>query len=180
MENYKATLVDFIRRRFQKSPEAEPVFNARLSTDDQAAFRVTLPMSWISAELGGRFMDAGAHALFPDAPDPVWEFSRQQAHDNITGIYKIILRVVTVPIVISKAARVWGTYHRKGKATVSRVDGENRASFIAEEYPKLPDVLRRSVTGYTTGLLELTGAEDIEVALDDSNPDALRWDVTWR
>ncbi len=180
MQTYKAVFVDYVRKELKRDGrDLEPELLKQLSEADRQEYRSLLPVSWISPELGGRLLEAFGPVLFPTAVDPVFEIGRGQARNDMTGIYRILLKVATVPMVINRAATLFGTYHKTGKASLEHVDGEKRGAFFINEYPDLSDGIRRTVGGYIMGLLELTGVKEIKVHLNDSNPNAWRWDISW-
>ncbi len=180
METYKATFIDFVRQELAKHPGAAERFLAQLSDEEQAKYRAVLPLSWLTPEFGSRLLEASAPILFPEAKDPVYELARRQARHDMNGIYRLLLKVATVPMVIERAAKVFATYHRRGTAEVKKVEGENRGTFLIHDYPELPRTIRVSVAGFTHGLLEMTGAKEIEVRIDESDPQHWRWAITWR
>ncbi|MBI5507712.1 MAG: hypothetical protein HY903_03050 [Deltaproteobacteria bacterium] len=181
METYKAVFVDYLRKEMaRRGKECEAAVMARLSVEDQQAFRALLPMAWISPQLGARILEAAGAVLFADHEDPIFELGRGQAHNDMTGIYRILMKVATVPMVIGRAATLFGTYHRKGAAAVEHQSGAANGVFLIKDYADLPAGIRRSVGGFITGLLELTGAKDIRVKSDESNPALWRWEIAWR
>lgn len=178
---YKAAFVDVIRRELDGcGPDAEAAFYARLSADDQREFRTLLPMAWIDPELAARIVEAAASVVLQGHPTPVEELGRRQARHDLTFIYRVLLKVATVQSVISRTAQLFGTYHRKGRALVERSKDAKEGVLMVVDYPEMPRTIRRHVAGYVRGILELTGARDVQVRLDDSDPRALRFQVCWR
>lgn len=179
MDQYKGTGIAFMRKLAKERGLGESVIEARLSTEDIEVYRALTAMTWVPTQAALRILEAGAEVLYPGSADGTYEINRLMAQDNMNGIYKILLRVVSVRTLIDRAAKLWSMYFSKGKGH-GEGDPEVRAvTFVLEEYPELPDGMLKVIAGFLHGLLELTGAKDIHIAIDGANPLQWRWRITW-
>ena len=49
METFKAVFLDYLRKELgRRGPEVEAAFMARLTHDEQQAYRALLPVSWVT------------------------------------------------------------------------------------------------------------------------------------
>ena len=79
METYKAVFVDYLRKELERrGKDTEAAMLARLSVEDQQAYRSLLPLTWISPQLGGRILEAAGAVLFPAAADPICSLNATQ------------------------------------------------------------------------------------------------------
>jgi hypothetical protein len=179
MNGYKGTGVDFVRKLLKARGADAAALEQKLSPSDTETFHSATTMSWVPAETAVRIFAAAAELLYPGDPRGVFELNRLMAKDNMSGIYRILLRVVSVPVLMARAAKLWSTYHSRGRGRAEG-DPEDRAgTFIVEDYPECPLGLLPFIAGFLQGVLEMAGAKNINVAIDSSNPHQWRWRVTW-
>ena len=109
----------------------------------------------------------------------VRRFGEINAEHDLKGVYKLFLRVSSVPFVIKQTARMWNTYHDTGEAFVLKGENAKEASLVIKNYPDLPKPIRESSAGYIVGALRLTGAKNVQVVHDESDPMAWTWTARW-
>lgn len=162
-----------------KDKEIVDRFLGALSPEERDRLLTLLPPDKLPIEQVTRFHELSAAVLFPDKPleEGLWQLGYQNAQHDMRGIYKVLLRVATVEMVVKNAAVVWKTYHDQGKAYVRTLSNKEFV-FIVENYPDIPKNFNEVMNGYITGLLDLTGAKNVKVVRDDSNPDAWKWNIT--
>jgi hypothetical protein len=176
----KGTGVAWLRELIQKKgPEADQAMAKALSPDDYRAFRTSMPISWISEEAITRIFKAAGDVLFAEAPSPLAEVGRGMAKANMTGIYKFMLRVTTIPFIMSQASKLWQTLHDTGEATATEGPGRNMVTFTISGFPSIPSGMREVLRGYVTGLGELTNAKNVRTKIDETDPNAWKWISTW-
>jgi hypothetical protein len=177
----KATGVDWVRSLVeQHGPAAQEQISRSLSSTDYEVFRSALPMSWIPLEMALRIYEAAGQILFAREPDALFEIGRGMAKANITTIYKAFIRIATIPYVMSQVARLWRTYHDTGEASAERGSVAKEVFFVVRDYPGLSAQMRKLLRGYVTGVTELVGLRNVAVELDESDPSAWKWRITWK
>jgi hypothetical protein len=107
------------------------------------------------------------------------KIGKQQAKDDLSGIYKILVTFATIPYVIKHSAQFWKTYHETGQAKAVIVENKNECRFIVEQYPNLPERFREVILGYIEGVIELTGGKMVNVKKAEANNNGWEWFVTW-
>lgn len=178
--NYKGTGAVFMRSFIRATnPAIEERVLAKLSPEDADRYLKTLEFDWIPIGSITRIFEAAAPLLFPGHHEGLRLIGRAMAYDHLRGIYRIILRVTTVPFVISQTARLWSTYHRRGSARLERNEPQ-LVHFVVSDYPDLPERFRECLCGYIHGVMELCGARDIRIAKSNDNPSAWLWRVSWK
>jgi hypothetical protein len=163
----------------QQGPGAEQTMARVLSPEDYKAYRTAMPISWIPEDVITRIFAAAGDVLFAGAPSPLIEVGRGMAKANMTGVYKFMLRMTTIPFIMSQASRLWHTLHDTGEAEASEGPGRNMVTFIVRGFPGIPAGMRQVLKGYCTGLGELTNAKNVRTELDESDPHAWKWVSTW-
>lgn len=179
MGNYKGTGVVFMRSLFKRHGAAsERKFLAQLTPQETDIYKQTLEFHWIPIEVITRYFELAAPLLYPGDSQGLRRIGREMARDHLQGVYRIVLRVVTVEYIIEKAARLWRTYHQIGTTRMER-PGERMLQFVVMGYPDLPAAFRECTCGYIAGVLELAGAKDIHVLKSNDNPEEWRWKLSW-
>lgn len=176
--NLKAISLTIIRGWIRERPGAYEQLTAQLDADDQRFFGSFGATDWISAEPAARVMDVAARVLHPDDPTPQRRLGRELAREQLHGVYRFLLRVISPPTLIDQTATLWSRNHRAGHATTERLS-ERAAQIRVTAYPTFPLVIRENTAGYIGGAVELTGAENVRVVCG-GDPARWTWNVTWR
>ncbi len=167
---------EIVRR---KGEEVEQAVLAKLSPEAAQIYQTTMPTKKIPIEIAVQVYEAAASVLYPGNPWGKQELARLNARKDITGIYRIILQIVNTPMVIKKASQLWKLYHEKGQAFAEKSGEDKVIYFTVEDYPELPQTFREILCGYIQGLAELTGAKNIRVIHDNTDPNAWKWKITY-
>lgn len=176
----KGTGIAWLRESIAaRGPEADQAMARALAPEEYRAYRTAMPISWVPETAATRIFKAACGVLFADAPAPLLEVGRGMAKANMTGIYSMLLKLATIPFIMSQASRLWRTYHDTGDASASDGPGRNQLTFAVAGFPELPADMRQVLSGYLMGLGELTGARNVRAELDESDPAAWRWRCTW-
>jgi len=179
-KNYKGIGVCFVREQLTaKGPEAVDQLLAGLDEEDQKTFKYTLATTWIDIHAGMRIIGRAAEILYPGDPVAMQTVAYNMARNHLTGVYRILLRVMTVKFALSQTANYWGAYHRIGRATHVREGIPRKARLLIEDYPDLPESFLVHTNGYIIGLLELSGARNVTVDRKALGDDRWAWDVDW-
>ncbi len=180
MPRSKGTNVVFLRKLMEKrGPTAEADFLARLEPEEKRIFATALPISWVPSEMVAHMLEVAAATLYPNDPLGLRWIGQDLARDNLSGIYKSLLRLTTITFVIGQCAKLWNIYQEQGRAHAEKDSQENRAVVVVEEYPDLPQAFHEEIAGYILGTAEFTGVRNIRVTPDLSQPQAWKWIVTW-
>jgi hypothetical protein len=181
MPKTKGTGIVWLRELIEyKGAEAEQQMAKALSPEDYKNYRIAMPINWISEESATNIYRAAGNILFAEKANVLEEVGRGMAKNNMTGIYSIFLKFVTIPFMLKQASRLWKTYHDSGKTSVEEAQGQNRIIFKVSEFPELPKDMRQVLRGYILGLSELVKAQNTKVEFDESDPGEWRWVITWQ
>lgn len=118
-------------------------------------------------------------ALFPTSPSPFIQLGRRMALTSYRGVYRVFLAIPSTGFVISKAAKVWGSYHSTGKASMEEVEARS-AVLVVRGADAICKEMIDIITGHILALAELTGAKDPRVAANVEDAAALRWSIRWK
>ena len=165
-------------RSLLRAAGKEDALVARLSPDEVELYRETLPVAWVSVDFVARLWELAAAELYVGEARPLRQLGRAIIRDNLTGIYRVMLRVVSIPFAIQQAASLWHTYNDTGEVTVERT-GE-RLQMTVSKYPAFPEAALEECAGSTEGLMEMCGARHIEVKTSRPQDDAFVFDCSWR
>ncbi len=151
----------------------------QLEPDVRERFERVVATDWIPVGDVAAIYSVAARLLHPGRARPVHALGRDLARMHLTGIYRVILRLVTAETLLGQSGRLWSTYNAKGRLVV--VDASERAmDLVLLDYPDYPAVVRESLSGYIAGAAELTGATDVRVVHGESDPARWTYDVRWR
>jgi hypothetical protein len=178
MANSKGTSVVFFRTRWQEDPGTEEAFRKELSDEAREFYDSVLPIAWVPDQIVSEIEQKAAAVLFPDSRDGLQQVGRLQAQHDLRGIYRVLLRIITIPMLIKKAASLWSTYHDAGTADVADLN-DKTGTFLVRKHPDLPSTIREVTTGYILGAVELTRAQNVRVVLNEADPNRWAWVVTW-
>ncbi|HEX7665300.1 MAG TPA: DUF2378 family protein [Polyangiaceae bacterium] len=169
-------------RRELRKRDLEARFTEELN--DAAAkerFDSALATDWVPVGDMDRFMRTAAPLLYPGKVGALRLLGRDVAQDHLPTVYKILIRVASVQFVIEQAARIFKTYNSTGDAHTEKRPGvKNSVDLVITDYPEMNGPLRESGAGFIIGTLELVGAKDVRVIIDDANPRRWVFHVTWR
>jgi hypothetical protein len=180
MAKYKAALLILMRKLFQTSgPGVEQAFLRRLTPEEIRLYQTALPITWVPIDQAERMLQAAAAALYPQDPMGLRRLGAEEAKDNLRGIYKALLQVVSVTTAMEQVARIWRTYHDEGDARADRAPNGKTGRMVVENYPRLPEVNREVLAGFITATLEMSGQKNVRVQRDDTDPNAWKWDISY-
>ncbi len=180
MSDYKGVGVVFVRNALTNAGgDALARVREGLDEEERTAFDRTMATDWVPIELITKLFVLSAPILFPGKPNPLREVGAELARDNLRGVYRYLVRVMTVPFVIDQAAKLWRSYHKHGSASVVAY-GEHAISLMVQGYPRLPERFRECMCGYIVGTLELAGAKNVAVAKSEDDPNAWEFRIAWK
>jgi len=173
----KVVAVIYLRDLIKANGEAmADKFLKILSSEERKMFQTMMPITKFPIEQITRFYELAMPLLFPDKSlsEGLRQFGFQNAQSDMKGIYRFILKFLSLETVIKQAATIWKIYHDKGKASVQLVTSKN-VIFIVEDYPEIPKNFREVLNGYIAGLITLAGEKGINVVRNDADPNAWKW-----
>jgi len=175
MAGYKGVGLVFVRSKLRGSPHGPAVLGA-LSAEARGTFEAATATGWVPIEHACEVFEKAAPLLFPHTPIPLRELGRSLAQDNLGGVYRHIIRWLSVPFLLKQTAVLWRVYHNAGHATVTF--SERSAELTLHDYPDLPERFRECMCGWISGAIEVCGGTNARVLKVDGPPHL--WRVTWR
>lgn len=180
MNHLKATDIVALRKIVRaRGAEMEKVLLDSLSPEAKAGYENALATSWVSQAVEKEIMEACTRQLFPKEIAGLRQLGKLLAQHNLTGIYKVFLRIPTIEFVIKRVADLWKMFFQKGSAKAEIV-APRQGVLAVYDYPELMPYQREVIAGYIHGVLELAGARQVQVSLLPSDAaSAWKWEVTW-
>lgn len=166
----------------QVPPRAfEAWVNALPPATADLVLRPRYAQEWVPLELMHPLYVSALEDLFHDDTAPMFEAGRQQLRNDLTGIYRVFLRVASPAFVAERAAAIYGVYAR-GCGTLSVADrGEHFLDVKLEQRPFPSEGFFHSLRGCIHGALELTGVSDLRVEIVAAPATHTRlYRATWR
>jgi hypothetical protein len=183
MSKLKGTDITTIRSLFQNlGGGKENELKNKLSPENYKVYKNTLSVSWVPVKAAAAIMAAAGQVLYPKHANGVWEMGRECAHDNLKdeGIYTVLFKDPSVRGIFSQGTKIWETFYDTGKPVMEMCDEENhKFVFCVKDDPELTPVNLDFVAGYIEGMFEIAGKKDIQIKIENKDPNARRWHVTW-
>jgi len=178
MARYKAALILLIRKMFsQKGRRVEDAFLEQLTPEETDAYISAIPLTWLPDVQAASILQKAAKVLFPDEKNPLFKLGREEAIDNLRGVYKVFAKIASVPMITQQVAKIWRVYHDQGKAWATLTEDQTEGMVVVEGYPEFPPASRVIFAGFISGALEVAGAKDTSVRADVTDPGAWKWSV---
>jgi hypothetical protein len=179
--NSKGTNILSMRKLLGQAGQVkEQLFLSSLTPEERVAHDQTLAMGWVPVAMVDALFRKTAAALFPGDPAGLDRVGRAIAHDNLGGIYRLLLKFTTLQFVVGQVARLWGTYNDTGQVRVDWHEKAGRGVLTLTGYPGFPEGYRLETGGFMAGTAEMCGAQDVRVQSDCPEPDTVRWTLTWK
>jgi hypothetical protein len=162
-----------------KGGDVEAKLVAQLTPDELRRYETMTATEWVPIEFATRLFELAAPLVHPGKPQALRLIGQDLAADNLSGVYRYIARVLTVPFLLGQSATFWRSYHRHGTSRLE-VIGPNEAEFVVEGYPRFPERFRECMCGWIVGTLLATGAERPLASKIDDDPEHWRWRIRWK
>jgi hypothetical protein len=142
--------------------------------------RPRLPQSWVPLEDINPLWTQSLTGLFDGDLHKLFELGRLQLRADMSGIYRVFLRVASPGFVADRASAIYSVYGQHCGA-LAVVDRAERRLDIAVTQRPLPSVaLYEYLRGSIAGALELTGVSDLNVEIVGEPADNERlYRATW-
>lgn len=160
-------------------PEVEKKILDSLTPEEQKIYENAIPVARYPIGIVASVFSKTAAVIFPNDPDADYKLGVERAKNALSGIYRIFLKITSVPYLISKVPKVWTTYHDQGKMWVEREGAKNQATVLLSEYPELPLVFMPTIAGFMAGGMALAGVKKIKVTFITDDPALWKWHVIW-
>jgi hypothetical protein len=178
MGNFKGTGIVYVKSLVRStSAEKEKALLSMLNSDERKAYETVLAVSRISIDAASNILKAAADVLYPGDPSGLRTIGYKMAHNDLSGIYKILLPILSVEMAMNQSGKLWSQYHDEGRAWADKIN-EKTHVFNVADYPNLPEYFREMLAGYVKGVIERTGEKDVQVQRNDANPKQWKWTFT--
>ncbi|MCD4814020.1 hypothetical protein K8S19_10070 [bacterium] len=179
MPNTKGTDVVTLKKILKnRGEETYRDFLKKLDEETTEAFLKIITTTWTPIHLQAKIYEVAAATLFPGHNRGILQLHRELAKSSYSSIYKIFLRIPTIPFIARRAAAVWRSYYDTGNASVENIENKS-LDFIVRAFPQLPFTLREAANAHIAVLVEATGAKNVRVVHHDSDPQQWTWKITW-
>jgi hypothetical protein len=159
-------------------PGKEGELLARLSPQMAEIYKKTSFKDWIQIPQVIDIYQQIVDLLFPGEQDGWQKLGSLIARRSFSGAYRIFLGALSIDFVIKRAANIWNAYYDQGFVEVENIRSRS-CDFVLKEFPELPSQMRHLITGHMTAILELTGAKNITITLDESGAKDIKWFCRW-
>jgi hypothetical protein len=177
MPRYKAVPLVLLRNRVREAG-AEPAVVSALSESDRTTYERFVATDWVDQAFADRLYGVATPLVYGGGRMALRRFGQEAARADLGGVYRVVLRFVTVPALIDRAATLWSKYHDTGSARAEQ-PGERAMRLVVEGHPELGENVRESAAGWLAGAVELSGASNVRVT-HEGDPTQWLWIVTWR
>jgi hypothetical protein len=179
MNTLKATDIVTLRKILrEKGADPERVVVERLSPEAKTAYENVLATSWISQAVEKEIMESCLRELFPGEPQGFRLLGKLLAQHNLTGVYKVFLRIPTIEFIMKRVGDLWRMFFQIGSAKVE-ITAPHHGLLTVSGYPDFMPYQRELVAGYIQGIMGLAGAHQVQTTQLSFDPSAWKWEITW-
>lgn len=178
MAKFKGTGIVYVKSLVRStSNEQQNVFLSMLNSDERKEYETVLAISWISIDAAAKILKAAADVLYPGDRAGLRAIGYKMALNDLSGIYKILMPVLSVEMALSQSGKLWKQYHDEGRAWTDKIN-EKKYVYNVADYPNLPEHFREMLAGYVKGVMERIGEKDVQVERNDINSKQWKWTIT--
>jgi hypothetical protein len=174
------TTISFIEEEFGESAKEE--WLESLDAETQHTFRYALATSWYPMEL---FWKNGMVACQRFAPGRLVEVMRKWgahcANAQLTGIYRLLVRLGSPNMMLSSAPRMWGTFNSEGTISAP-VNEKGRGIVKLEGLPLREPLFGENTAGWVEEAIRLSGVKRVTVIVTQTprvGNDFYEWSLEW-
>ncbi|MCD4813222.1 hypothetical protein K8S19_05970 [bacterium] len=162
--------------------EINPVLEEKLfellTPEERKIYETAIPVAKFPAPVVAAIFEKSAAVVFPGDPQAVFKMGKKRAKIALHGIYKVFLKITTVPYLISKTTQLWSAFHDQGKMWVEK-ESEKKAIVFLSGYPELIPSFLETTAGFMAGAMEISGAKNVHIDIKTEQKDPWKWIVTW-
>jgi hypothetical protein len=178
MGNFKGTGIFYIKGLVRAtSAEKEKALLSLLNPDERKVYETVMAISRIPINAASNILKAAAEVLYPGDPAGLRAIGYKMAQNDLSGIYKILMPVLSIEMAMSQSGKLWKQYHDEGRAWTDKIN-EKTYIFNVADYPNLPEHFREMLAGYVKGVVERTSEKVEQVQRNDVNPKQWKWTFT--
>lgn len=181
MPKIKATGRDMLMNTLGKYGEDKVAeFYRRADQSKKDKDKALIGIRWVDMEMDeeNNSLQIAAKILFPQDSKRLKRLGKEMAVTGFTKVYKVFFSILSVPFLFKQTASRWSQLYDTGKAAIEDIQ-EHKSSMVVRGFPELPAYMRHYLTGFYEGMMELNGARNPSVILNENNPDAWCWKVKW-
>ena len=141
------------------------------------------PQSWVPLEALNPLYTLSLDGLFDGNIERLFELGRLQLRNDLSGIYRVFLRVASPGFVADRSAAIYAVYGQDC-GTLKVVDRtEHSLDVLIDQRPLPSAAVFEYLRGSIFGAIELTSVKDLAVVMVPQNPetaDRRLFHVSWR
>ncbi len=140
-----------------------------------------LALSWIPLAHAAPVHKVAFEHLFAREPAKMCELGRLQLRADMTGIYRLAIRVASPSYIAERASKIYALYARGAGTLRAVVDQPGRMEFLLEDRPLPSSPFYHYLRGNILGVIELTGVQRVSVTIVEGGGTTPRclFRVTW-
>jgi hypothetical protein len=177
--NVKASAVVTIRKKLQDAGVSVlAAMESKLTAETLQLFRSSGANNWIPFQVEAEILEASALVLYAGDTTGLRRLGTDVARIQLQGIYRVFVAVASADYVIKRTARIWSTLNDAGTARTENATNTGIVLAVSG-IPQQKPSQREYICGYLVSVIEMTGAHNVQVTRDDSNPNDWCWRVIW-
>jgi len=143
--------------------------------------RPRLAQEWVPLEEAAGLYAAAVTHLFDGDMARLYEVGRQQMRKDLSGIYRVFMRVASPAFVAGRAGALFEVYGRDAGTLSVGARTDTSMELILANRPFASPAYFEALRGSIAGTLELTGVRDLSVTIVDEHlPDRRVYLARWR
>jgi hypothetical protein len=178
MVRIKGMTVEFLKREINKA-KLEFALLDQLTVEEQELYTRNLPLVWHDIEQATAVLEKGAKLLYPDATSAMYALGYHEAKDHLKGIYRVLMRVITVPFIAKQTAKLWTTYYDRGIGRTELHANEKALTVFISGVPEMSALQLQKISGYVQSTMEMSGEKNVRAQIDARDAQEWKWVIRW-
>jgi hypothetical protein len=140
-----------------------------------------LAVSWLPVAHVAPVHQGAFEHLFAREPAKMCELGRLQLRADMSGIYRLAMRVATPAYIAERTSKIYALYARGCGTMRTLVDQPGRLEILVENRPLPSSAFYHYIRGNILGVIELTGVKRVSATILEGGGDSARclFRVTW-
>lgn len=183
MNQIKGSSVEFLRQYIKKfDPNMESAMIKLLDGQCRQVYNQAMSVGWVPVEVMDKLLIAFAQTLYADdrLEDAMEKIGYDMGQTQLSGIYRVIIKLSTLPMFVNKSAQLWRLYYKKGTGRAYMDSKSKTAVFSVKNYPDLPLSLRLATIGFIKAVGMLAGLNQVTVEHHQEQKRLWLWVASWQ
>ncbi len=123
-------------------------FYRKITSEELKTFKMGISVGWYDLAMDEQTSSLAilAKMLYPNDQQYLQKLGQEMAKHTIPSFYKVFIRIPSLEVVMTKAAKIWSSLYDKGEATVENYQ-KDQYTLVLRQFSDYPAYLRAYMCG---------------------------------